>query len=478
AGVKPADLRLALDLQRQRLSEVYQVQMEIEKRIRVLQAEITRINAQLPEISRKKDSVNYTVVATIESKETRPVRFRLLYTVQDAGWYPTYDVRITDVTRPLSVMMNANVYQRSGEEWKDVSLELSTGNPKDNATPTELQPWMLGFYDPSVSWMKSQAAVNGIISGRVTNENGEPLPSVAVQIKGERLGTTTDANGFFRLQATRANGTLVISAVGHRTKEMAMKPGYYSVVLQSDVAQLQEVVVVGVSSAAAEHGMPVARRKQQVEIQPVTTVTEYRPTTTTYRIEEKYTIETDGKTVTIAIRRSDISAQYEYVAAPKADPSAFLTAGIVNWEEHDLQPGEANLYFEGSYLGKTYLDLSDVADTLELALGKDHGIRISRKLLREFSARKLIGSNRTDTREFEITVRNNKKVPVTIVVTDQVPVSVTKEIEVDHVKFAEGEYDKSSGLITWRLTLQPGQEKKLFAGYSVKYPKDRRIVLE
>ena len=145
SGVKTTELKDALDLQRQRLTEVYQKQLEIQKRILEEQQDSQRFKLQLQEISKKKDSINYIVTALVDSKETKNVKFQLLYNIKDAGWYPTYDVRINDITGPLKVLMNANVFQRSGETWKDISLILSTGNPNDNATPSPLQPWMLGF---------------------------------------------------------------------------------------------------------------------------------------------------------------------------------------------------------------------------------------------------------------------------------------------------------------------------------------------
>src|SRR5215217_1838535 len=145
AGVKAADLKDALDLQRQRLTEVYQKQLDLQKRITTQQQEWEATKAQLKDISKKRDSVNYSVTALVESKEARTIKFQLLYSIKDAGWYPTYDVRVAEVNKPLEVLMNANVFQRSGETWKDIALQISTGNPGDNATRPQLQPWMLGY---------------------------------------------------------------------------------------------------------------------------------------------------------------------------------------------------------------------------------------------------------------------------------------------------------------------------------------------
>jgi hypothetical protein len=486
AGVKTEELKLALDLHRARMTDVLQKQMEIEKRIAAAQKELAKTGAQLAEIGKKRDSVNYTVTALIDSKGPQSIKFDLIYTVKDAGWFPTYDVRVTDVTKPLNVLMNANMFQRSGETWKDVAIQLSTGNPGDNATPSELQPWMLGFYDPSVAWMRQQATIPGVISGRVLDESGNPIMGASIIVKGTGSGTTTDVNGFFKLQNVAANRSVIVSSVGYSSKEIAAKPGYITISLQADTQSLEEVVVVGYGTNKDDDGL--TRRESMVTgsaskmkvrgIEPVATTTQYQSTTTVYKIDEKYTLETDGKTTKIGIKQLDIPALYEYISTPKVDPSAFLTAKVLSWQEYDLQSGETNLYYEGTFLGKTYLDLSTVGDTLSLSLGKDNSIKVSRKLLKEFSSKKFIGSNRTDSREYEITVMNTKRIPVTIIVKDQFPVSVIKEINVDDLSAPEAQIEKETGIATWNISLQPAQEKKVKMGYSVKYPKDRRVVLE
>ena len=395
SGVKAQELREALDLQRQRLTEVYVKELEIQKRLLNEKQDLERTKAQLQEISRKKDSISYIVTALVDTKETRNVDFLLLYNVKDAGWFPTYDVRVNEVSEPLTVLMNANVFQRSGESWKNISLFLSTGNPNDNATPSTLKPWMLGFYDPNFS------------------------------MRGKMIG-------------------------------------------------------YGIQSQARPAGLAFSedRKVKEESIQTVSVSTQYQPTTIVYKIDDKYSLETDGKTTTIGMRQFEIPAIYDYFSAPKIDATAFLTAKIINWQDYDLQSGEVNLYYEGTFLGKTFIDLGSVADTLSLSLGKDNGIKVSRKLVKEYSTKKLIGNTRSDSREYEISIRNTKRVPVTMTVLDQYPVSTNREISVDDLKASDGQVDKETGLVTWTIILPPGQEKKLRIGYSVKYPKDKKLVLE
>jgi len=477
-GVKTIDLKEAVDFQRSRLTELYTRELEIQKRLVVEQQNMERYKLQLQEFSKKKDSISYIVTALVESKENRIVNFQLLYNIKDAGWYPTYDVRVNEINEPLAILMNANIFQRSGETWKNITLELSTGNPKDNATPSELLPWMLGFYDPSV--LKYGPSVQGQMTGRVTDEHGEPVVGASVTLKNSKAGTVTDNDGFFRMSNMPKNGILSISSVGYESREFMGSVGYITVTLKPSARHLEEVVVTGFSSDfASAPGASAMNYKKKVEtIQTIVVNTKYQPTATIYKIDDKYTLESDGKTTTIGIRQLDIPAIYDYYSAPKIDPTAFLTAKIVNWQDLDLMSGEVSLYYEGAYLGKTYVDLSTMSDTLSLSLGRDNAIKVSRKMIKEYSTKKFIGSNRTDSKEFEISIRNSKKVAVNITILDQIPVSVTKEINVEDVKTSEAKIDKDTGIATWSILLAPVQEKKLSISYNVKYPKDRKVQLE
>ena len=126
---------------------------------------------------------------------------------------------------------------------------------------------------------------------------------------------------------------------------------------------------------------------------------------------------------------------YEYYAVPKIEPDVYLTAKVIDWQELNLQPGEANLFFEGTYLGQSFLDVLNAGDTLKLSLGKDKGVVAKRTLQKEFSSKKFLGSNKTDTRQYEITIRNNKPQPINIIIEDQFPISTQKDIEIQDKKY-------------------------------------------
>jgi len=174
----------------------------------------------------------------------------------------------------------------------------------------------------------------------------------------------------------------------------------------------------------------------------------------------------------------DMQATYEYYVAPKFDVDAYLTAKISDWQQLNLLPGEANLFFEGTYLGKSTLDLANAGDTLNLSLGKDKGVVVKRTLLKEYSSKKFIGSNKTDTRQYEIVIRNNKQQSVNIVVEDQFPISTQKEIEVQEKKYEGAKLEDDTQKITWSLAIDSRKENKLNFKYEVKYPKDKSLQLD
>ncbi|WP_044129579.1 SusC/RagA family TonB-linked outer membrane protein [Rudanella lutea] len=91
-----------------------------------------------------------------------------------------------------------------------------------------------------LAWAQDRA-----VTGKVKGDDGSPLPGVTVLLKGTSRGTTTNAEGNFRIDAP-ATGRLVFSFVGYKSQEIAVgNQSTLSVTLESDASNLNEVVVVG-----------------------------------------------------------------------------------------------------------------------------------------------------------------------------------------------------------------------------------------
>jgi uncharacterized protein (TIGR02231 family) len=215
-------------------------------------------------------------------------------------------------------------------------------------------------------------------------------------------------------------------------------------------------------------------------VAPAESVADYTSTiqtalNTEFDISLPYTVSSASKPTVVDIRNYDMKSTYEYAVAPKLDMEAFLLARGLGWEEFNLLPGEANIFFEGTFVGKSYIDPNSIKDTLSVSLGRDKRIVVKRDKLKDLTSRKLIGGNQRENYAWEISVRNTKNEPVKVVVEDQLPVSQNSQIEVTPGDLGGAKHDVNTGKLTWVLNLQPNETKKVSYKYEVKYPKDKRV---
>ncbi len=99
-----------------------------------------------------------------------------------------------------------------------------------------------------VSISRISIAQNSNVTGKVTDERGDPIVGASILIKGTSRGMNTDVNGKYKLDVAK-NATLIISFVGYETQEMAV--GSKSVIdfaLATKSNELQNVVVIGYGS--------------------------------------------------------------------------------------------------------------------------------------------------------------------------------------------------------------------------------------
>jgi uncharacterized protein (TIGR02231 family) len=196
-----------------------------------------------------------------------------------------------------------------------------------------------------------------------------------------------------------------------------------------------------------------------------------------FDIDLPYDVPTNGKEQTATLKEYSINSLYKYYAVPKLDKDAYLLAEVPEWEKLNLLPGDANIIFEGTYVGKSFIDPASTLDTLNLTLGRDKRVVIKKEKLIDYSSTKFLGSNKLQKFTYELTVKNNKKDTVRMMLKDQYPIATNKEIEVELLDDGGALVNTEIGVLTWKLQLAPGEVKKLRFSYSVKYPKDKVLNL-
>ncbi len=511
-GLKATDLREVADFQRLRLMEVFSKQLEYEQKIANIDSVEQLVYRQLNILQQQSNLSTNEVSVMIDVAEAQTTNFELSYIVKAASWYPTYDLRVKDISNPMDLTMKANVTQRSGEDWKDIKLAVSNGNPSEKGNSPKLLPWFLRFGEPyslSSLMMEDYSDPNKarIIEGYVTDKaSGEPLIGASIVTSSGR-GVTTDINGHYSFSGTASDREVIVSYVGYETETSSVRSGHANVQLDPGKTLMEEVVVVGYGKAKEEPNIRIrGKYDDQINMSvtgkigdklgiesrygdvtggkisiktnaPQTTET-YQPTTTTYEIKEPYTILNDGKDYVVEIKNLTLPCEYSYYAVPKLQKDVFLTAQLTDWQALNLFDGDVSLFFEGAYLGQSYLDLKHAQDTLNISLGKDKAVSIERTKVKDYSKRKFFSSNKVDARAYEIAIKNNKQQAIKVIIKDQFPLASSNDMSVESLEYNGAQLDEATNILTWQEDVPANKEKKLSMKYSVKYPKNKVLNLE
>ena len=478
--------------------------LSLKKRTQDIDDELLKLNEELTKKQEVLDSISHIKLATatevdvkVDAQQAGRADFDITYYVKNAGWFPSYDVRSDGTGQPLTLSYKANIYQNTKEEWKNVPVLLSSANPNRSNVAPQLKTYWLDYglsapvYDVDIE--------GNTVSGKIIDaDDGTPLVGASVVVKGTHLGTVSDIDGNYSITLPQGSRQLTFSYVGCVSQTRTVSPGStLNVSLKEDNAALQEVVVVGYgskklirgarSSAAAAEPMlqedrmvmreaPAAPRMEESDV--VAVAQQQAQFGYEFEIKQPLTLPDGGKTTTTEIARYQLPATYEYRGIPKIDKEAFLVADATDWQKLNLMEGEANIYFDNSFVGKSILDPNAASDTLHFSLGRDQSIRVQRTKVNESSTRRFFGSNQEQTLTWRITVKNTRREAVNITVFDQTPVSRNTGIEVTVEELSGGQRDKDTGIVTWPLQLNAGEQRELVLQYKVKYPKNRRLNIE
>lgn len=509
-GLQADQLKAMLDLHASSIKEAKLELLTYTRQKRALNEELTALQNKIKAAQMIEEEVSSEVHLVIDAKQATNASFTVSYLIANARWFPSYDIRVDDISKPLKIVYKANISQTSGEDWDDVQLTLSTSNPNKNAQKPKIQPWYIRLnqsnnskYYASQRSYKTQskfAKVHGQIRDRTT---GEPIPFATIQVNGSTIGTTSDFDGFYELTLPPTARQLTVSFIGYKNQTITINNQKIDILMQEEVNQLNEVVVVSnklvnsnearLSSASFETIQTVGLGRQTrvrgfringnnngprkvvapIKITPIQNVVNKE-----FKVDVPITIPSDMQSYHVEVEEINTKATYEHYCAPKIEPEVFLTAYITDWEKYDLMEGQANVYFEETYIGNTLLDVGYLSDTLNLSLGRDKGVVVKRTKVKDVSKRQLLGNNKVDNRTFEIEIRNTKAQAINLVVEDQFPIAQNNTIEVTQKDKSGGKVDDKTGVVTWDLTLSPKMNKKLTLSYEVKYPKENWVGLE
>ncbi len=462
----------------------------IENEIYTLTQKVNDLNNQIQDL---KNEINKLEDHTkeergeIKLKLDSPIASNLIleirYNVANAGWFPLYDIKSNSTESPLNITYKANVYQQTGTDWKNANIILSTGDPNTNNLKPDLNPKYLNFtyrgYRKGYTINKYSYKYNPTIrrvSGIITDKQGMPLPGVNVIEKGTTNGIQTGFDGRYTINI-QGGRELSFSYLGFNNKTIPIHSSSIDVKLDESLKSLEEVVVTSKLRGKIRGISSTERKEEKKEYNQIVETKESGITSTRFKIKKKYTINSNADITVIVIDKFDMKADYQYYTAPELNENVFLTAKLGNWEQFNLLAGEANIYFEGSFAGKTNIDPLATTDSLTISLGVDPNIVVKRELLDNFKSKSFTGNNRIINRGYKISIKNNKQNKIFITLEDRMPVSQNKEIKLDNINSSNAKYDTKTGIMTWKLDISSKQKVEKQFSYQVKYPKNKQITL-
>lgn len=373
---KPAELEAVANIHRSRIMELRKKLFDLQLLQESIDTRLRQHNAQLTELAPKPKAPVKEIVLNFWSDEAAAVQLQCMYLVGSAGWAPMYDLNVVNTSRPVDLTYKAGIYQRTGFEWKNVKLVVSTSNPALNNDRPILHPQYVDY--------------------------------VTYRLQSEASGALT-------------NSYMAVPTLDSISTNQAPQP---------NASDIQEE----------------------------------------YVIDRAQNIPSDGKQHICLVKEYSVPATFRYHAVPKLEQAAFLMARITDYGQYNLLPGQANIFFEETYVGQVQLNPEVTADTMLVSLGRDERIVIKRSRIQEKTGKKVISNNMKEQFSWCINVRNNKTIPIEIDILDQIPLSTRKEIVVTLEDKGGAEYDPILGKLLWRMKIDPNKTKKVEFTYTLEYP--------
>jgi hypothetical protein len=429
-----------------------------------LSQKLTNLQAQLRQEQGKKGVFNGILNLNLVASYATNATVTVSYFTSQARWVPFYDMVVTDVSKPVNLKGRSKVSQNTGIDWNNINITLSTATPSKTKDAPVFDTWFLDFVYNNYGYY---GGMNKKVSNTITYAATESKDAIALEesavsdVKVRGIGSVSDAQQIL----------YVVDGVPYDGDISEINPNSIA-----STTVLKDAAATAMYGSRGAGGVVLITTKKMEDYIAV----EEKNIAMEYKIDLPYTIPGNGKEQIINLKDYNLSPEYKFYAAPKLDQNAFLVADFKDWEKLNILSGLANITYDGTYVGQTYLNTSQTNNVMSVTLGSDKRISVKREKLIDFSQVKILGSDTKVTLAYKITVKNNQNKAVKFTLKEQYPISSQKEIKVELLdkETTKPTYNKEDiGVVTWDFDLAAGESREFRIAYSVKYPKDKKINL-
>ena len=409
--------------------EYYKQRMELEDKIAGLKKEQELLDRKRNELVAGQSRTEREAVLFISKTGGQRIAIELSYLVGGANWQQQYNLRANPKQSNILIEYNAVVNQTSGEDWDGVALSLSTAEPTMVAAPPILEPMLVALSNPALIQQVQTQAFIGADQARQYQESRKANIKKGITANTE-LNELALSNQAFFLRAGQ--------------KELQE--------FQQQIAQISRTEGISV----------------------------------TYELPGKLTLPSRSDQQLVTIASITARADFTLIATPLLTDFVYLQADLLNNSDTVLLPGQASIFRNGEFVGRSRLPQVTIGETFTAGFGIDSQVHVVREL--ENKKTRIQGGNRIDTYNYRIALSNYKKTPVELQLLDRLPYTDDASIKIELEKTepelsADSEYLRSArkkGVLRWDLKLAPNTVEKdaTVVKYSFTMEYDRNMQIQ
>jgi len=409
--------------------EYYKQRMELEDKIAGLKKELELLDRKRKKLVAGQSRTEREAVLFISKAGSKRIAIELSYIVGGANWQQQYNLRADPEKSNVLIEYNAVVNQTSGEDWDGVALSLSTAEPTMVAAPPILEPMLVALSNPAQTQQALQQGFVGADQARQyqASRKANIKKGIAANTELNRLAISNQA--FF---------------------------------FNAGQKELQEF----------QQQMAEISRTEGISV--------------TYDLPGRLTLPSRSDQQLVSIASISVKADFTLIATPLLTDFVYLQADLLNDSETVLLPGDASMFRDGEFVGKSRLPQVTIGETFTAGFGIDSQVQVAREL--ENKKTRIQGGNRIDTYDYRIALSNYKNKAVKLKLLDRLPHTDDSSIKIELEKTEPGlstdsEYLRSAGkkgILRWDMELAPNTIEKdsTVVKYSFTMEYDRNMQIQ
>lgn len=437
-GFPTGDWASAYDFMSSRLDRISGESQSIDREYSDRSKKLDAARARLAETAASRAPDRYTAEVLVGAA-TGTVRLSLTYLLKGASWTPLYDARLHPSEGRITIDWLAQIQQTTGEDWDDVKVTLTTSQPLGGIDLPRLASVRL--VDPER--LRAQGGAIQIVDGAATAETSVRSDFVdALPILGRN----------YQDVLTLSPGTSDVDGDGNTNIHGARDVGF--VRSGGDRREASRIAAPPAVAVALSQAVGVGDRA------------------ISFDLAGRLSIPSDGQGHQQLIMTRDTEARIEYHCVPALSQEVFLVARWTVPQDVTLLPGRMSHFVDGDLVGRSDVAPHAGGEELTLSFGAEGRLRADRRDLLLRTARR--GRDEERDRKVVTTLENHLGRPVTVKVSDRVPISGDDRIDVTlnqaETTAALPSDPREPGILRWDVLLAPAAKADVTLRYRIRAP--------